>query len=143
VSVQLGNALMEQVERAFDSFHGEDENRLTAWIEPTTTGALQSVLQPVSLADFDAQMKGESLQTMAWIRAGGLRLAPIMVTWSQIDNPAGAQVFVDEVNKRKEKATEDKSMLDPFDYWVTWLLIGIVSFVLPIFWWKKWQQQRS
>ena len=100
-------------------------------------------LQPVALADFDAQMKGDTLQTLAWIRAGGLRLAPIMVTWPKVDNPVGAKAFVAEVNERKENLSEGSTGPDPLDYWLSWFLIGVMTIVLPLFWWKKWQQRNN
>ena len=97
-------------------------------------------MQPIALEDFDAKMKGETLQTMAWIRAGGLRLAPILVTWPQVDNPAGAKAFVAEVEERKDALTKGA---DPLDYWLVWFLIGVASVLFPIYWMKKWQKRRA
>jgi len=143
VTVQLGNAMLEQVERVFDSIQGEEPNRFTNWIEPAATGALQRVMQPIPLADFDVNMSGDALHIVAWIRVAGLRLAPIVVTWKQVDNPAGAQAFVTETQRRKETLTEAGQMPDLTDYWATWILVGLLSVILPMLWWRLLQKRRT
>lgn len=143
VSVQLGNALLEQVEQAFESAQGKEPNRLTNWIEPAATGALQKVMQPIQLVDFDANMSGEALTLVAWIRVGGLRLAPIVVTWQQVDNPAGAEAFVAEIQRGKKALAERGAMPDLTDYWATWILLGILTIILPLLWWRMLQNRRS
>ena len=101
VSVELGNVLVEQISKAYDSFSDEEAvQRLSSWFKPTATGTLQKMIEPISIEDFDAEMSGDALQTTAWIRAGGLRLAPVMMTWQDVDNPRGAQAFVDELQDR-------------------------------------------
>lgn len=132
VSVQLGDTLMEQAEEAYESFRDEDDTRLTTWIKPVATGSLQRLMQPIPLADFDAEVKGEALQTTAWIRARGLRLAPVMMTWQEVDNPSGANAFVNELQERKEVMADSGRLPDPFDYWATWITIGLITIVLPI-----------
>lgn len=132
VSVALGNALLEQVGQAFDSFHDEDENRFLAWIKPAATGSLQRVLQPVAVEDFDARTEGDDLQIIAWIRARGLRLAPIVLSWKEVDNPVAAQAFVDELQARRAAAAQENTLQAIFDYWLTWLILGVLTVAVPL-----------
>ncbi|HSH04433.1 MAG TPA: hypothetical protein VLL52_18120 [Anaerolineae bacterium] len=143
VDVKLGTAILEQAEKAISAFQNKTDERLTAWIEPAATGTLQKVMQPINLSDFDAQMKGDTLQTTAWLRAGGLRLAPIIVSWSDVDNPAGARAFVQEIDTRKEESQRSTTIPDPLDYWATWAIVSFMSLVVPLFWWHKWQQRHA
>jgi hypothetical protein len=132
VSVQLDSALMEQAEKVYESFRDEEAGRLTDWIKPVATGSLQRLLKPIDLADFNAKLDGETLQTTVWIRAGGLRLAPIMMSWQEVDNPDGASAFVDELQGRKEAQTEPSRLPVPFNYWAGWLMIGLIAIMIPI-----------
>jgi hypothetical protein len=133
VAVELGNALVEQISKAYDSFSDEEAvQRVSSWFKPAATGTLQKMIEPISLTDFDAEMSGDALQTTAWIRAGGLRLAPVMMTWQDVDNPEGAQAFVDELRDRKEQVEQITSAPDPFDYWISWLVMGLAALAVPI-----------
>jgi hypothetical protein len=143
VSVQLGTAMLEQVERVLDALDGEADSRLTGWIEPAATGALQKVLQPIPLTDFDANIEGESMRTMAWLRVGGLRLAPLVATWERVDNPAGARAFVNAVRERREKLAENAGLPMLFDYWISWVVTGLLSLTLPFLWWQWWRKHRG
>jgi len=144
VSVELGNTLMEQVGEAYEAYGDEEIDKgISTWIKPAATGTIQKLLRPVPLADFDAEMSGDALQTTAWIRAGGLRLAPIMMTWQEVDNPEGARAFVDELRDRKESIQEEKSLPDALDYWASWIAIGLMTMVLPILFIKRWRARRS
>lgn len=144
VSIALGNTLIEQVGEAYDTTAVEDESSdITTWVKPAATGALQKLLKPVALADFDAEMSNETLQATAWIRAGGLRLAPVMMTWQQVDNPKGAQAFVTELKERKKSIQEQKTLPTLLDYWVSWIAIGLMTIALPLLFIKKRQKQRS
>lgn len=133
VSVELGTAIIEQMEDAFDAFQSDQAHKLAGWLEPAATGALQRMTQPVPLADFEASVEGSGLRALAWIRAGGLRLAPIVGIWQEVDNVPGARAFVEEVEQRKKAAGEIDRMPDPFDYWAGWALVGLVVLAVPIF----------
>jgi hypothetical protein len=143
VSVELGSAMMEQVERVFDAFDGTESSRLISWLEPAAAGALRKVEQPIPLADFEADIHGERMQATAWLRAGGLRLAPIMATWKQVDNPAGAQAFVNELHDRREMIAESDRRPALFDYWISWVAAGLMSITLPLIWWRLWLRHRQ
>lgn len=143
VSVQLGNALMEQAEEAYESFRDEDDTPLTTWIKPLATGSLQRFLEPIPLEDFDADLKDKALQTTAWIRAGGLRLMPVMMTWQDVDNPDGANAFVNELQERKDAIASTGTLPDLFDYWASWMVIGLMTIALPIMLMRQLNKRRS
>lgn len=144
VSVDLGNTLVEQLDEAYQTIDDEEvEKSFTTWIKPAATGAIQKLIKPVPLADFDAEMSGDGLQATAWIRAGGLRLAPVMMTWQDVDNPAGAQAFVKELHDRKASIQDELTHPAPLDYWVSWILIGVMTIALPILFVKQWRKQRA
>lgn len=132
VSIQLGNALLEQVEQAYESFRVDDDRTLSTWLKPIATGSLQQLMEPIPIEDFDAELKDETLQTTAWLRAGGLRLAPVMMNWRHVDNVAGAEAFMEALEKRREELGETRRFPNPFDYWAGWIIMGLVSIVLPI-----------
>lgn len=144
VSVELGNAIMEQVGQAYDTYRDEEsEKGLTTWIKPAATGSIQKLIKPIPLSDFDAEVSGDALQMTAWIRAGGLRLAPVMMTWQEVDNPAGAEAFVSELRNRKEAIQEDRNRPAPLDYWASWIAIGLMSVALPIIFIRQWRKREQ
>jgi len=145
VSVDLGSTLMEQASEAYDATTDEEsDKRLATWIKPAATGALQKLVKPIPLSDFDAEMSGDMLQATAWIRAGGLRLAPVMMTWQAVDNPDGAQAFVNELRERKESIQDEQQTYpDPLDYWASWIIIGLMAIALPILFVKQWRKRQS
>lgn len=144
VSVELGNAFIQQVDEAFTTFRDDaSSNKLTAWIRPATTGTLQSLIEPIPLGDFDAEIRDGALQTTAWIRAGGLRLAPMMMTWSEVDNREGARAFVNELHGRKEALRETQGSPDPLDYWASWVALGLVILILPVLFIRMWNKRRA
>ncbi|MGD2078819.1 MAG: hypothetical protein PVH18_10570 [Chloroflexota bacterium] len=144
VSVDLGNTLVEQIGEAYEATGDKEAKKtLATWIKPAATGVVQKLTKPVPLADFDAEMNGEALQATAWIRAGGLRLAPVMMTWQDVDNPDGAQAFVTELENRKASIEDEVTHPAPLDYWISWIVIGVMALALPILIAKQWRKQRA
>jgi hypothetical protein len=144
VSIELGNMLVQQVGEAYDNFRDEETGqKFATWIKPATTGTLQKLVEPIPLRDFDAEISDEALQTTAWIRTGGLRLAPVMMTWEEVDNRMGAQAFVDELQDRKELSEKAGSWPDPLDYWASWILITIMTIAFPILVIRLWKKRQS
>lgn len=134
VSLELGNALVEQVEQAFDAMlEGESKsNKFRAWMRPAATGSAQGMIKPVPINDFDAHAEDDSLQATAWVRAGGLRLAPVTLNWQHVDNPSGARAFAEEVKQRREAEEQSGRLPGIFDYWITWLVTAVLFIVLPV-----------
>lgn len=144
VSVELGNAIVEQATEAYEALTEDGpEKDLSAWIKPASTTAVQKLIEPISVADFDAETKDNALQATAWIRTGGLRLAPIMMTWHEVDNPEAAEAFVAELKNRKELLEDELTRPGLLDYWAGWIGIGLASVATPLILMKWWQKRRS
>ncbi|RME42713.1 MAG: hypothetical protein D6791_17080, partial [Chloroflexi bacterium] len=126
LSVELGGALLAQVERALQPEEAQGEARLPPWFRPALTWVVQRLLRPFNIADVTANAKDDGFWIMAWVRAGGLRLAPVTVGWRKVDNPDAAQAFVRELNKRKVSAAHPGRLPGPLDYWATWALVGFL-----------------
>jgi hypothetical protein len=131
-SVELGSAIIKQMEDSFVAVQCDQAHKLAAWLEPAATSALQRIAQPVPHSDFEASVEGSGLRALAWIRAGGLRLAPVVGIWQEVDNVPGARAFVEEVEQRKKASIEKERMPDPFDYWAGWALVGLLTLTVPI-----------
>lgn len=137
VAVQLGEALVEQLESALDSLDEEENSTLRTWLKPAVTGTAQAVIKPIPVEDFNANVTSDgNFKTTAWVRAGGLRLAPFRINWEQVDNPQAAAAFVQELERRREVTTTDSSLPNLFDYWATWMLIGAIAISVPFILWR-------
>lgn len=146
VDVELGNRILEQVQTAFDTFNDNDEEadqKVAAWIKPAASGALQQLIEPIPLHDFDADIEDDRLHITTWIRAGGLRLVPLMLTWHHVDNAAGAAAFVDELKNRKDANHKAQSTPDPLDYWATWIVMGLFVLAMPVLFGRFWNERRT
>lgn len=133
VAVELGNAFMQQIQEAYETISDESaESGLPTLVKPAVAGTLQKLIEPIPLADFDADIREDALRATAWIRAGGLRLIPIMLTWAQVDNPDSARTFVAELRNRKQVTDPNRRYPGPLDYWFSWILIGLASLVIPL-----------
>lgn len=90
-------------------------------IKPAALWAMQRVIQPFPLDDVAVKQSGDDLHVIAWTRARGLRLAPVMLAWDHVDNSEAAEQFVAEVEARKAAATQVAALPGPLDYWLAWL----------------------
>ena len=132
VCVQLGDALLAQVKRAFDALADEEAKELKSLLQPGENSAMHGLEEPIPVQDFNAQLEDDSFQTVAWLRAGGLRLAPVMLNWRHVDNPDAAEAFVKELEERQQKASEIHKFPGIFDYWITWVLAAVMLIALPV-----------
>lgn len=143
LSLDLG-APLEQIERAIQAQEGEEgQDEESRWLRPIALSMLQRGASPFALDDVEAEVDGGGLSVTAWIRAGGLRLAPLIMTWNQVDNPAGAEAFVRELDRRKQKAPEQSSLGGPFDYWFSWLLGGLIGIVFLAVGLRSWLKKKE
>jgi hypothetical protein len=146
VSVELGNTLAEQLDEVYEKFDEEGEiGSLRTLLRPAATGTMQMLMEPIPLADFDAQLSNnDEFQARAWLRAAGLRLAPLMLTWDHVDNGQGARAFVTELNRRKQAQLSDRdeeAPSGPLDYWVSWVVIGLLMVLTSILLARQWQKR--
>lgn len=132
VTLQLGDALLASVEQVFDTLSDDEAVSLRSWLKPITTGSMEHLAEPIPVQDFDANLEEDSFQTVAWLRAGGLRLAPVMLNWQHVDNPDGAKAFVEELQERQQKANKLQKLPSIFDYWITWVIATILLVVMPV-----------
>mgnify|MGYP001822878034 CR=1 FL=1 len=137
VAMLLGDALVEQVESAMEALDEEQRTQIRTWLQPAATGAVQAAIKPIPVNDFNADLSADGdFHTTAWVRAGGLRLAPVRISWDQVDNPQGAAAFVQELERRQENMSAEKTGTGPFDYWATWLLFAGVAILTPLILWR-------
>jgi hypothetical protein len=132
MSVGLGVPL-EQVERVLaetETEEGEEAPHPHIWLKPVAVSLLERGTGPFRLADVSATADDGWLRVSAWYRAGGLALAPLTLVNGPVDNPQGAQAFVDEVDRRKEEIVGPLGSLNVLDYWFTWIAAGVALFAL-------------
>lgn len=131
LSVGLG-APLEHVERAVRSATAETEEGFPVrpWLKPMAISLIERGTRPFDVADVDARAEDEWLLVRAWFRTGGLRLMPITLLRGPVDNPEAAQAFVAELDRRKSSLGGLTRFLGMLDYWVTWLLAGVLMVVL-------------
>jgi hypothetical protein len=141
VAIDFGEKLRQQVEQALDKISNEQAGVLASAAKPVVSASLQKLLQPFPLEDFAASFDGDSLKTRAWVRAGGLRLAPVVLNWQQVDNPAAAAAFVDALEQRQTETGGFSRLLSPLDYWLIWVLVGVTAVIIPII--LRQQRERS
>lgn len=137
VAVRLGERMMNEIEAAVLKADSDTQEAWRSWLQPLTTGVAQQVIRPFPVSDIDAQVDGETFQATAWMRTGGLRLAPVRITWQQVDNPAAAQAFAAALQERKAEES-GKRLPGPFDYWIFWALLAAAVIGIPL-----WQRRRS
>ncbi len=138
VHVDFGGALLESVEKGVFPEH-EDDTRgpvnqegefLPEWVRPAGMFILQHGFDSFPLSDIDARTNDGYLSVVIWARATGLRLAPLVLKWMEVDNPSGAIAFVDELNRRKNSSLDEKKKPGFLDYWLTYILGGAFFIML-------------
>lgn len=137
VAINFGEKLRQQVEEAIASFDKNDSNVLQNVAKPAVSATMQKMMEPFPIQDFSAELDGEQLQAQAWVRAGGLRLMPIMFHWDHVDNPDGAAAFVRELEQRQAAASSINRFPGALDYWAIWVLAGITAVLVPILLWRQ------
>ncbi len=137
VAVEFGDTLLKQAEEALEKMSSPETSTLQSVAKPAVSASLQKLMEPFPVQDFAAELEGDSLQAQAWVRAGGLRLAPVIFNWEHVDNPDGAAAFVTELQRRQAESTSISRYPGILDYWVIWLLAGITAVILPILLWRR------
>ncbi len=144
MSVGTG-APMEQMAQAFEHAGAEEEVEVEGaegeessvaaevkkqsklWLKPMAISLVERGTKPFHVDDVDADVEGDWLRVRGWVRAGGLRLAPVTLMKGRVDNPDAAQAFVAEVNERKAEAFGPLAL---FDYWGVWFVAGFAVVLL-------------
>ena len=120
-------APVEQMERTLQATQAEVEgrHRVQPWLKPKTVSAIERITHPFSVGDVYARAVDGGLAVTAWMRAGGLRLAPVTFNLERVDNPIAAQAFVAELGQRKAGLGRPGRFPGPLDYWAGWLAAGL------------------
>jgi hypothetical protein len=104
-------------------------------LKPMAVSLMERGGQPFSIADVSATAENGGLDVTAWVRAKGLRLAPVRFDWDRVDNPDGAKAFVREVRARNRVTSRPGRFGGIMDYWISWLAFG--ALILALFWPRK------
>jgi hypothetical protein len=98
----------------------------------------ESISDPIPLYDIYADLDEDTFQLITWRRAAGLRLAPVTVNITHVDNPEAAAAFIQELEQRKAAADSPGIFSGPLDYWLGWaaLAVGIGALI-------AWPRRRS
>jgi hypothetical protein len=139
MAVDLGVPL-EKVARALQGIADDSEAEVDSRdqdgtqtpyaLKPAAVSLLERSGRPFHIADVSAQAGDGGLTVTAWVRAKRLRLAPVRFAWKQVDNSAAANAFAQEVRVRSRAASHPGRFRGPMDYWVSWLLLGVLLFTL-------------
>ncbi len=97
---------------------------------PLLAHYLDSLYKSIHVRDARIWLEGEKLNMAAWQRAGGLRLAPLQLTISQVADPAAARQFVTLVAARKASAHPVQRFPGLLDYWGGWIVLVVGAFAL-------------
>lgn len=133
VHVDFSQVILESIEKGMFPEHDEDVESLPAkpkgdilpgWVKPAGMWIMQHGFDSFPVADVDASSNDGYFSVVIWTRATGLRLAPIVLKWLKVDNPAGADAFVDALNRIKTETSSEAKKTGIFDYWLTWILGG-------------------
>jgi hypothetical protein len=124
-------APLELVERSLQApaIGGDEaepaEEQSAPWLKPLAVSAVERTTRPFHVSDVYAYSDDEDLLVSAWVRAGGLRVAPVAFHMSQVDNVDAAQAFVKELERRKAATTRPGRFAGLLDYWASWLIGGV------------------
>jgi hypothetical protein len=122
---------LQQMEEKLAGLGDADSRGVAAarLLKPAALWAIQRIAQPFALDDVAVNSSGDDLHVRAWTRAGGLRLAPVMMAWNNVDNNKAAEQFAAEVEARKAETERAAVLPGPLDYWLAWLAGGLALVV--------------
>lgn len=83
----------------------------------------------VHINDARVVLRDHALKIIVWYRLAGLRLAPLIINIGEVDNPAGAEEFCNELARRKEATDSTSLFFGPLDYWLGWAGILLFLFI--------------
>ena len=97
---------------------------------PSVMKGLEQLSGPVHVRDVAADLDDEKLTVRAWQRAGGLRLAPMVIGIDHVDNVEAAEAFVQELDSRQDSIPSAGKFTGPLDYWFGWAALVLALVVL-------------
>lgn len=121
----------------------EKKAPVKSWLKPMAISAIERTTHPFNVNDVSASATGGGLSVIAWVRSGGLRLAPVVFKLSPVDNPDAAKSFVEELERRKKAAPSKATFPGPLDYWASWVAAGFTALIFLVVWLRKQYKQRA
>jgi hypothetical protein len=97
--------------------------------------AVERLSGPVHVNDVTPFFEEGQFTLTFWKRLAGLRLAPIVLSMGDVDNPDAADKFIDTLLERQKKSEEPGFFSGPLDYWATWL--GLVAGLIILIKWPR------
>jgi hypothetical protein len=131
---------LEHAERALQARGAEDDaaaQHVEPWLKPMAVSVMERGLRPFDVGDVYADANNGGLQVTAWVRAGGLRVAPVIFSMAQVDSPQAAQIFAEELEHRRTTVGRPRKLPGLLDYWGSWLVAGFSATVLLAAWLRK------
>lgn len=131
LSVQL-TGILDRIDKVRQSEERPDElkRQLQTQVQPLALKAVEGLSGPMHISDITAHMKNGDFKLRGWKRVGGLRLAPLSISIREVDNPNGAEEFIDELEKRKDDTDHPGLFAGPLDYWLGWGAMALGVFAL-------------
>jgi len=141
-------APIEHVERALQARQAEEEEeedyQVQPWLKPVAVSAIERSTRPFNAADVYADTDNGKLSVTAWVRAGRLRLAPVVFNVENVDNLDAAEAFVDELEKRKTSIDRPSPFPGVLDYWASWFAGGFsIAAILAAWLHKKYREAQT
>jgi hypothetical protein len=131
---------IEHVERALQARQGGDQEEkyhIQPWLKPMAISAIERSTHPFNVSDVYADVDEGRLSLTAWVRAGGLRLAPVTFNMAHVDNADAAGAFVKQLEARKAEGHSPGRFPGLLDYWATWFVGALSTIVLLGAWLRK------
>ena len=86
---------------------------------------------PVHIHDVSPSLQNAQFSLVIWKRVVGLKLAPMMILFQEVDNPEAAQLFIRNLTKKRSDSLKPSSFPGIFDYWISWIavLVGVITLI--------------
>ena len=128
------SALFVPAEPAPDA---EPKDALEVRLEQMAQKIIQPFSGPTHVQDVVFLAEGDKVTIQAWKRTRGLRLAPVTVGLSEIDDPQAAAEFAARLKEAALASARPGKYTGPLDYWGSWLLMGLgaLAAVVSLGWW--------
>lgn len=104
-----------------------EQDALAAWAEGLAGKLVQPFQEPMSVKDVTFLVQDDKLTLVLWKRLRGLRVAPVTIMLSGINDPQAAADFADLLQERTWYAPHPGRYTGPLDYLFTWVLAGAAA----------------
>jgi hypothetical protein len=121
----------------------DEAHDVEPWLKPLAASDGERTYRLFDVSDVYALTEDEGLSVSAWVRAGGLRVAPVTFHMAQVDNPVAASAFVDELGRRKAEAEAPNRLPGMLDYWASWMLAGFATAIGLTVWLREMRRESA